>query len=173
MPTENKRLKELQNILGFKNQKDFAAIFGLQQGSLSDIYREKAGVGVSNSIKRILEKDYSINIDWLETGIGNIKKDQANTKAIEETDTDYKNKETQIEILLRAVDRLSDSEKINGLNIQELIAQGRQQNENITKLVNILSEKFDVSIPDIKGEKGASEGKNGDKSTKSYKTKAG
>ncbi|MDR2908075.1 MAG: hypothetical protein LBU91_08825, partial [Bacteroidales bacterium] len=40
----------------------------------SDIYRIKNGVKVSNSIKRILDKDHSINIDWLETGEGEMLK---------------------------------------------------------------------------------------------------
>ncbi|GJQ07478.1 hypothetical protein CAPN010_16360 [Capnocytophaga cynodegmi] len=68
--TENKRLKVLQKELGFSNQTDFANVLGIKQGSLSDIYREKNGIGVSDSIKMILIKDYSINIDWLKTGKG-------------------------------------------------------------------------------------------------------
>ena len=67
---ENEQLKELQNLLGFKNQTAFAGALGIKQGSLSDIYRRKAGIKVSNSIKRVLEKDYSVNIEWLETGEG-------------------------------------------------------------------------------------------------------
>lgn len=74
--TENNRLKELQGRLGFSSQSDFAKKLGIKQGSLSDIYREKKGVGVSDSIKRILDKEFSINIEWLETGNGNMFKSE-------------------------------------------------------------------------------------------------
>lgn len=73
--TENERLKSLQKILNFTSQVQFAQKLGIQQGSLSDIYRAKDGIKVSDSIKRILDKDFSINIDWLETGKGGIFKD--------------------------------------------------------------------------------------------------
>lgn len=72
--TENERLKILQVELGFSSQAKFAEKLHLKQGSLSDIYRGKGGIKVSDSIKRILEKEYSINIDWLETGNGEIRK---------------------------------------------------------------------------------------------------
>lgn len=71
--TENQRLKELQKLLNFKSQAEFATALGIKQGSLSDIYREKKGIGVSDSIKMKLHKDYSINIEWLETGVGEPK----------------------------------------------------------------------------------------------------
>lgn len=74
--TENNRLKELQGRLGFSSQSDFAKKLGIKQGSLSDIYREKKGVGVSDSIKRILDKEFSINIEWLETGNGSMFKSE-------------------------------------------------------------------------------------------------
>lgn len=74
--TENQRLKLLQKELDFKSQAEFSQVLGIKQGSLSDIYREKKGIGVSDSIKMKLEKEYSININWLETGEGEmIKRD--------------------------------------------------------------------------------------------------
>lgn len=74
--TENQRLKEVQKALLFASQTEFSKALGIKQGSLSDIYREKNGIGVSPSIKMKLEKDYSININWLEKGEGSmIKKD--------------------------------------------------------------------------------------------------
>ena len=76
--TENQRLKELQKELSFKSQVEFADFLGIKQGSLSDIYREKKGVGVSDSIKMKLEKECSINIDWLETGKGEMLKTEIN-----------------------------------------------------------------------------------------------
>lgn len=72
--TENQRLREVQKALSFSSQAEFAKVLGLKQGSLSDIYREKKGVGVSDSIKMKLEKEYSINIDWIETGEGDMIK---------------------------------------------------------------------------------------------------
>lgn len=83
--TENQRLKMIQKKLSFNSQADFAKALGIKQGSLSDIYREKKGVGVSDSIKMKLEKEYSINIDWIETGEGEIIKnmniDNSNIKS--------------------------------------------------------------------------------------------
>lgn len=43
-----------------------------------------------------------------------------------------------LEILAKAIETLSESEKTNTKNIQELIAQGREQTNNITKLVDLL-----------------------------------
>jgi len=68
--TENQRLKILQKDLGFKTQGAFADALGIKQGSLSDIYRGKDGIKVSNSIKFKLETLYNINIDWLENERG-------------------------------------------------------------------------------------------------------
>ena len=76
--TENQRLKIIQKKLSFNSQADFAKALGIKQGSLSDIYREKKGVGVSDSIKMKLEKEYSININWLETGKGEMIKKEVN-----------------------------------------------------------------------------------------------
>lgn len=67
--SENERLKELQKLLGYSSQKEFAAALGIQQGSLSDIYRAKNGIGVSGAIKMSLSK-MGVAIDWLETGEG-------------------------------------------------------------------------------------------------------
>lgn len=76
--TENQRLKEVQKKLSFNSQAEFAEFLGIKQGSLSDIYREKKGVGVSDSIKMKLEKEFSINIDWLKTGEGEMIKKEIN-----------------------------------------------------------------------------------------------
>ena len=84
--TENNRLKELQGRLGFSSQSDFAKKLGIKQGSLSDIYRGKKFVGVSDSIKRILDKEFSINIEWLETGNGNMFK----SENVPEKDADFR-----------------------------------------------------------------------------------
>lgn len=67
--TENQRLKIIRNSLG-KTQTEFGKVFGLKQGSYADIERGK--VRVSGDIKIALEKEFSINIEWLETGEGDM-----------------------------------------------------------------------------------------------------
>lgn len=75
--TENQRLKIIRTELRL-TQQQLADVVGLKQGSYADVERGK--VKVSGEIKRILEKEYSINIDWLETGEGHIYK--ANEKGV-------------------------------------------------------------------------------------------
>ena len=67
--TENERLKEVQKSLGYTSQQAFAEALGIKQGSLSDVYRAKNGIGVSAKIKIALSK-IGVNIDWLLTGEG-------------------------------------------------------------------------------------------------------
>jgi transcriptional regulator with XRE-family HTH domain len=79
--TENQRLKILFRELKFKTQAQFAEAIGLKPGSLSDILREKPGVKVSANTKNKLEKSYNVNIDWLETGKGEMfKTEETNVK---------------------------------------------------------------------------------------------
>lgn len=66
--TENQRLKLLIDRLNFKTQKEFAESLNIQQGSLSDILRER--IGISNAIKDRLFLKFNVNITWLEEGIG-------------------------------------------------------------------------------------------------------
>lgn len=89
--TVNQRLKKIQNSLNFKSQSDFAKALGIQQGSLSDIYREKKGVGVSDSIKMKLFKEYSINIEWLETGKGKMYNSDIQKNNNENSDNNISN----------------------------------------------------------------------------------
>lgn len=162
--SENERLKEVQKVLGFRSQKEFAEKLNIQQGSLSDIYRGKPGVGVSNSIKRILELEYSINIKWLETGKGEMKKEEVHL----EKDTDNPKVSGSLEILAKAIETLSESEKKNTQNIQELIAQGREQTNNITKLVDLLCKSGILTDILTDSEKrGQSSGKDTDDNTAS------
>lgn len=67
--SENERLKDVQKSLGYTSQQAFAEALGIRQGSLSDIYRSKNGIGVSAKIKIALSK-LGVNIDWLDTGEG-------------------------------------------------------------------------------------------------------
>lgn len=65
----NQRLRRLQKVLGYASQQAFADALGIKQGSLSDIYRAKNGIGVSGQIKIALSK-LGVNTDWLDTGEG-------------------------------------------------------------------------------------------------------
>ena len=71
----NERLRTLQKVLGYTSQQAFADALGIKQGSLSDIYRAKNGIGVSGRIKIALLKR-GVNIDWLDTGEGSILKEE-------------------------------------------------------------------------------------------------
>lgn len=66
--TENQRLKIILDRLNFKTQKEFAESLNIQQGSLSDILRER--IGISNAIKDRLFLKFNVNIKWLEDGEG-------------------------------------------------------------------------------------------------------
>lgn len=65
--TENQRLKIVRKALDL-HQKDFAESIGLTQGGYSDIERGKNRV--SARIKLYLGQFHHINMDWLETGEG-------------------------------------------------------------------------------------------------------
>jgi len=163
--TENKRLKEVQKALGFKSQKDFALVLNIKQGSLSDIYREKQGVGVSNSIKRILNKEYSINIEWIETGNGSMK-----TRNVPTDNEIDKHESTTIEIIdrnSRSIEKMVEVADRNSLSIKELVDSNRV-------LINLLYQNG-INIPNVDStrKKGASESKNRDEENESYKTAAG
>ena len=56
--------------LNFKTQSDFAMKLNIKAGSLSDIFRAKGGMGISNAIKDKLELLFNVNKEWLSTGIG-------------------------------------------------------------------------------------------------------
>lgn len=65
--TENQRLKIFRKSLN-KTQMEFGVVTGLKQGSFADVERGK--VKVSGDIKNALRKEFSLNIEWLETGQG-------------------------------------------------------------------------------------------------------
>ena len=66
--TEHQRLKIIIEKLNFKTQKEFAESLNIQQGSLSDILRER--IGISTAIKDRLFLKFNVNINWLEEGVG-------------------------------------------------------------------------------------------------------
>jgi transcriptional regulator with XRE-family HTH domain len=53
------------------NQSDFAKFLDLEPGSYSDVKRGKNGV--SRNVLRTLEKKLNVNIEWLLTGIGEMR----------------------------------------------------------------------------------------------------
>lgn len=158
--SENQRLIEVQKKLGFSSQKDFAEALGIKQGSLSDIYREKKGIKVSLSIKKILSKEFSINIKWLETGEGNMFEDSVlETKNwIIDDLSRYNNSpnhdKTSLERLGLRLDELCRVKNINYQDLSELI------NVDYVELVSIISgnkptpasllEKVIDNIPEIR-----------------------
>jgi len=64
---ENQRLKIIRKVLKLK-QMVFAASIGLTQGGYSDIERGKNNI--SGKIKLFLKNEHNINLNWLETGKG-------------------------------------------------------------------------------------------------------
>lgn len=82
MPAINERFKAVRKKLEI-TQTEFGKKLGLQQGSVGDIERSKDNIGVSESVKRLLESEYDVNLIWLETGDGDMfkPKKSATTKA--------------------------------------------------------------------------------------------
>lgn len=85
--TENERLKKVQETLGYKSQQAFANALGIKQGSLSDVYRAKNGIGVSSSIKIALS-NLGIDLDWLRTGEGSMLRTPEATEEIAQVTED-------------------------------------------------------------------------------------
>lgn len=158
--SENQRLIEVQKKLGFSSQKDFAEALGIKQGSLSDIYREKKGIKVSLSIKKILSKEFSINIKWLETGEGNMFEDSVlETKNwiiddLSRYNNSLNHDKTSLERLGLRLDELCRVKNMNYQDLSELI------NVDYVELVSIISgnkptpasllEKVIDNIPEIR-----------------------
>ncbi|WP_051666247.1 S24 family peptidase [Pedobacter sp. R20-19] len=67
--TELDRFKSLMDILNFRTQRDFAVALNIKDGSMSDIVRGR-GNSISAFIKDRLAYRLNVNIEWLETGVG-------------------------------------------------------------------------------------------------------
>lgn len=63
----NNRIRELRKILNL-SQKEFAEKIGLKQNAIS--YMEKAGSTVTEQNIKTICSQFSVNEDWLRTGIG-------------------------------------------------------------------------------------------------------
>lgn len=67
--TENERLKIFRKELK-QTQMRFGEVCNIKQGSYADVERGK--VKVSGDIKAALSKEFSLNVDWLESGEGDM-----------------------------------------------------------------------------------------------------
>ena len=65
--TENQRLKIVRKFLN-RTQVDFATSIGLTQAGYSDIERGKNNV--SGKVKILLKREHNVNLEWLESGDG-------------------------------------------------------------------------------------------------------
>lgn len=101
-------------------QVQIAEYFGVTQAYISQIERGLLELPTEYISKIKADNLYKIPDD--------VKKENADTSK----------SNNSLEILAKAIETLSESEKTNTKNIQELIAQGREQTNNITKLVDLL-----------------------------------
>lgn len=65
----NERLKQIRKELKL-SQIELCNILGIKQGAYSQV--ESGKVGISGSIKLILSKEFNVNLDWLDTGEGDM-----------------------------------------------------------------------------------------------------
>lgn len=75
----NERLRRLKKVLEYTSLQVFTDTLGIKQGCLPDVYRAKNATGVLAQIKIALSK-YGVNIDWLDTGEGEMLKSSTNKK---------------------------------------------------------------------------------------------
>lgn len=126
------------------NLKNFRKDFNLKQLELQEI------LGVTQGfISRVENKKESFPETYYEKlaikyGEIAIKKYVVNT----ESSFNQREKSDSLEVstLIKAIEILSEIEKNNADNIKELIAQGKQQTENMTKLVDLLC-KSGIEVP--------------------------
>ena len=85
-----KRLKELRGYLEY-SQKDFANKYGMSQQALSKY--EKGQSDISDTIKKSLNKDYHLNLNWLLTGKGSMFVNGAHDNSSNELDINLSYKE--------------------------------------------------------------------------------
>ena len=82
MNNENLRFKQFRKELKL-NQTEFGKLVGLQQGSIADLERGKANI--SETIKKVLASEKNLNINWMETGEGEMFKLNSKRKELPES----------------------------------------------------------------------------------------
>lgn len=137
-------LKIAFNKQGITKKGDMAAFLDYKRTYFSDVIRGASPI--SDNFLKIISDKLNINTDWIKTGKGEMI--NKTSHIVSEPAVEYfksENSSTHLDILTNVIDKLSDSEQRNSKNIEslsesvkELIAQNRDQVDNITKLVNYL-----------------------------------
>lgn len=156
--TDNERLKKVIELEGMTTNA-FGKYIGLNTSQvLYDVLKGRNGIS-KELAEKISASCLNINIGWLLTGEGNMLK--SSEEEISPSPPIDKDSLTNIDILVKVIDKLSESDERNSKsieimneNMKELIAQGRDQVDNITKLVNLLCQSgVDIANPVIDKEK--------------------
>jgi len=132
-----------------------------------------------SSLDKISKSFPNLNLSWLRTGQGemqlnnpSIKEDNSNYNIQDKNENDLISENNKsLDILAKAIDKLADSEKNNSENVKELIEQGKQQTQNMTKLIDYLLQNG-IKTPEL-SKKGASESEDMQKDSGPYKSAAG
>ena len=138
------------------SKRGFAASIGKSNSYVNNIVST-----ISADVIQKIQSEYpNLNIDWLLTGNGKMIKGSNDVGIFPSPPID-KDSLTNIDILVKVIDKLSESDERNSKsieimneNMKELIAQGRDQVDNITKLVNLLCQSgVDIANPVVDKEK--------------------
>ncbi|QOR74636.1 helix-turn-helix domain-containing protein [Cruoricaptor ignavus] len=139
--SENQRLKELQKLLQFDNQVEFAKKLGIKQGSLSSIYTGRNRV--SNNIKYKLKTMFNVNMEWFATGFGDPFQD--GSQKIEGVTnggiSQIKGNNGNITITHNDFTNLLDLQKSQQELQAEWLERLKESQNQITELINLLKNK--------------------------------
>ncbi len=124
--TENERLKIIRRKLGL-SQAELAERLYMKQGSISDAERGSKGIKVSNTIKFLLNKEFYVNIEWIETGKGEI----------------FLKKESERDI--DKVDKELGLEKEEDLTISRLITLLEKKDKQLENLIRMLDDQIQIN----------------------------
>jgi transcriptional regulator with XRE-family HTH domain len=102
MQNKNDRIKGLREQLGI-SQKEFAARLGIAQGQISDM--EKGKRRVTQTTIDLITLAYGVNIEWLESGQGEIFQQSPVSNEATSNDTDFK----LLETILIAIDHYMET----------------------------------------------------------------
>lgn len=138
-------LKIAFNKLKITKKGDMAVYLGYKRSYFSDITRGASPL--SDNFMQTISDKLNINSDWVRTGVGEMLKNETPIDASPPIGSGEVS-QTQLDIMIQALDRLTKSEANNSENVKELIAQGRQQTDNITRLIDLLCQKG-VDVEDL------------------------